>query len=292
MSTAHTSTPAVPTGAKPWIVRSLWVGPALSEMEWACFSSFIKHGARFELFTEDLSRRVPTGVVLRDCREILGNEIPRYGPQAGERQGSYAMAADVARIRTLLRDGGWWVDSDVVCLKSFAAIDDGVKFAWQDTPRGSNELGSVNVAVIRLPPGSRIAQLVERRSRMPWFGSPWEKPRLRLRNFWRTKRTIFNPYDVWWGMSAGPDALTRAIHYLDLTDEVLPFRSFYPVHYSNWRDMLTTTSDDLVRMAQDSYAVHLWAEMYRDVGMDKGAAVRNSPWAADLLEGFDAAGTR
>lgn len=270
----------------PWIVRSLWVGPPLSEMEWACFASFVKHGARFELFTDDLSRQVPEGVILRDCREVLGSEIPRYGPQAGERAGSYAIAGDVARVRTLVRDGGWWVDSDVVCLRSFAPIDKGMQFAWQDTPGSTSPLGSVNVAVIRLPPGTPIARLLERRARMPWFGSPWESPKQRLRNFWRNKRTLANPYNVWWGMSAGPDALTRAIHHFGLTSHVLPHEAFYPVHYSDWRAMLTKTDDDLASMAKDSYAIHLWAEMYRDVGLSKGEAVRRSPWAASLLEGY------
>lgn len=272
----------------PWLVRSLWVGPPLSEMEWACYSSFVRHGARIELFTDDLARRVPRGVVVRDCREVLGATIPRYGPNAGKRAGSYAMAADVARIRTLLRDGGWWIDSDVICLKSFAPIDDGIRVGWQDVPSPDMKLGSANVAVMRLPPASVIARCLERLVRLPWLGAPWEPPLQRLRNGWRSRRTFFDPYDVWWGMTGGPEALTRAVHHFDIAEQVLPPEAFYPVHYANWRDTLTMTAGDLERLARNSYAVHLWAEMYRDVGMDKAAAVRAAPWAADYLEDFPA----
>jgi Alpha 1,4-glycosyltransferase conserved region/Glycosyltransferase sugar-binding region containing DXD motif len=267
----------------PWTVRSLWVGPKMTEMEWASLTSFVMHGARYELYTDDLRREVPQGVMLRDCRELLGEELPRYGPRGGAGAGSFAIAADLARVRALYRMGGWWVDTDVICLKSFCPIDAGLQVAWEDLGRFETV---ANLAVLRLPPRSHLARTLLRRIRFPWFGSPWETPIRRVKNFRHLFDTILRPYNVPWGWSAGPRALTDYINHYGLTNSVLPPEVFYPVHSVDWESILSMPPEQFTQLSSQSYSVHLWAEMYRRAGLDKGRAIRSAPWSAPYLSSF------
>jgi len=272
--------------APEWIVRSLWVGGPLSELEWVCLTSFRHHGAQVELFTDDLTRRVPEGVRLRDCREVLGGGLPRYGPRAGRHEGSLAMAGNVARLNTLFREGGWWVDTDVVCLAPFHPIDSGCRFAWEDLEKGPKGEGKINCAVIRFPKGHRIIQALMRRTRWPLFGSPWESFRERRHRFFKLFDTLWDPWNVPWSSTAGPIAFTLALDHFGLKQEAMPPAAFYPMHYSEWDRIPSLSREAFAALAEGSYALHLWAEMYRNYGVDKGEAIRGSAWAQPYLAGF------
>ena len=248
-------------------------------------NSFLMHGAVVELFTDNLQRKVPLGTVVRSCRELLGNSMPRYGERSGLRAGSLAMSADVARLECLNRLGGWWVDTDVICLKPFSSIDDGVKYAWEDTSDPRNYVA--NVAVLRLPRGSSIARALLRRTYYPWFGSPWEPFVLRLRHFkWLFPSTIRDPFNIPWGWSAGPEALTSAIKYFGLTESALESEAFYPIHPSKWETLLELSDSEFQALAQRSFAVHLWAENFRQAGLDRNSKIQEAPWAIRYLHDF------
>lgn len=269
---------AVPQEARPWIVRSLWVGPPLTQLEWVSLASFVRHGARFELFTDDLSRKVPAGVVLRDSRELLGSTVPRYGPRAGSGAGSYALAGNVARLTCLLRHGGWWVDTDVVCLRPFTSIEQEICAGWEVQGH------TANVAVIRMPPGHAATRSLLRRAKYSWFGSPWESWWQRLRFLLRNPGTLINPYNVPWGSSSGPGALTACLDYYHLRQYIVDVPWFYPIRWQDWAQVLTLTTEQFESLRGNSYALHLWSEMYRRGGVDKNRAFSATPWAQQYLQ--------
>lgn len=275
----------VNSSQRRWRVHSLWVGPPMGRMEWMCMTSFIRHGAEFHLFTDNLERKVPSGVVLHDSRSLIGEKPLRYGPRSGS-AGSLAISGDAARMTWLYEHGGWWVDMDVVCLRSFEPIDHGMQVAWEDEPTDGSLSGCANVAVMRLPEKSRLARLLVRRLSRPWWGSPWESPGRRLRNFVHLRDTFLDPGNVEWGWSAGPHAVTAAINYLGLRDQVRSSRWFYPIHWKNWRAALELAEDEFAELATNSYTLHLWAEMFRGAGMDKDAAMQQCGWARTFLEDF------
>src|ERR1043165_6467761 len=98
-----------------------------------CLRSFIDHGHTFELYTFEADLRVPVGVTVRDAAELLGQE-QFFVYEDGLGKGSPSAFANLFRYKLLAERGGWWVDTDVLCLSGdipafaefFAAEDDTV----------------------------------------------------------------------------------------------------------------------------------------------------------------------
>src|SRR3954454_16532370 len=96
-------------------IQGLWVGPRLSVVERLSIASFLHHGHNYHLFTYGPVEGLPAGAVLEDARSILPESmIFQYREHA-----SYAGFLDLFRYKVLLERGGWWVDTDPVCLRPF-----------------------------------------------------------------------------------------------------------------------------------------------------------------------------
>lgn len=105
------------------IVHGLWIGP-LTRLERLTLGSFAAHGHEFHLWRyESVADPLPQGVVVRDANEVLPRaRVFRKRIADGEvgiGEGSYALFADLFRIKLLHELGGIWVDMDVLCLKPF-----------------------------------------------------------------------------------------------------------------------------------------------------------------------------
>lgn len=101
-------------------VRSLWVGDSLPAAHRACVESFLRVGHPFELFTYGAVANVPRGVVVRDADEIVSRDrIFTYGKAAGESNGGLSGFSNLFRYALLAREGGYWVDCDIFCLRPF-----------------------------------------------------------------------------------------------------------------------------------------------------------------------------
>ena len=272
--------------AAPWRVRSLWVGPRMTELEWACLASFVHHGAEVELYS-DRPRAVPRGVIVSDMREVL-RDVVRYGPRSGDHVGSLAVSADLGRMAALRRHGGWWVDTDVICLRPFGPIDSGFRVAWETDDNTEAHRARANVAVMRADPGDVIVKRLHERAHYPLFGSPWERPLRRLWNVWAFRDTWRYPGNVPWGHTAGPRALTAALRHYGRTAEVMARETFYPVRWEDWATIPKMSNEALHALAASSYAVHLWADAYAVASVDRGRAIAEAAWAAPYLEGFRA----
>ena len=97
-------------------IQSLWIGGELSPMEQLSIASFLAHGHEYHLYSYGEVGRLPKGAVLKNAEEIL----PKTAIFQYRQHPSYAGFSNFFRYRLLLRKGGWWVDTDVVCLKPFA----------------------------------------------------------------------------------------------------------------------------------------------------------------------------
>jgi len=97
------------------IIQGLWIGPELSVMEQLSISSFLLNGHDYHLYVYDYVKNVPVGAVVRDANEILpASRIFQY-----KRSPSYAGFANFFRYKLLLERGGWWADTDTICVKPF-----------------------------------------------------------------------------------------------------------------------------------------------------------------------------
>ena len=104
------------------IIQSLWIGDRLSTMEKLCISSFLQNVNDFHLYTYDKVKGVPEGTVIKDANEIVPSDmIFKY-----KEHNSYAGFSNIFRYKLLFDKGGYWVDTDNVCLKPFTNIESNI----------------------------------------------------------------------------------------------------------------------------------------------------------------------
>jgi hypothetical protein len=208
--------------------KSFWFGDPLSPYQWLALKSFIDHGHRYVLYSYG-RLDVPAGVEVRDAGTIL--------PQArvffykwGAGRGSVAGFSNLFRYKLLASQGGWWVDTDVVCLA--ASVPDADLFlGWQ-------EKDLVGSAILRFPVSHPlVTKLV---AHAEDAGS-----------------------DLTWGQT-GPDLVTRLVHESDLAGCVSPAESSYPI---GWREamhvLLPQRTEEVRAKVGAAPFLHLWNEIFR-----------------------------
>ena len=118
-------------------------------MERLSIASFLANGHDYHLYVYGEIENAPPGAVLKAADEILPKSmIFQY-----KNYPSYAGFSNFFRYKLLLCKGGWWADTDVVCLKPFV-FEDVYVFA-------SEKIDGCPVpttAVIKMPVGSEIMQ--------------------------------------------------------------------------------------------------------------------------------------
>ncbi len=217
------------------VIQSLWIGPRLSTMERLSVLSFLDHGHEYHLYAYEDVAGIPRGSVVRDAREILpASAIFQYADYE-----TYSGFSNFFRYKLLVERGGWWVDTDVVCLKPFAFDSDHV-FASESF--GGRQL--VSSAVIKAPPGSQAIAYA-----------------------WRVCESK-KPAELQWG-ETGPRLVETAVDHFGLQRFVQPPEVFCPIDYGQWERFLD--ADNEIELDSSSSAVHLWHEMWRRAGRDKDA---------------------
>lgn len=217
-------------------VQALWIGRRLSAMERLSIASFLHHGHDYHLFAYEDVEGLPAGAILRDAGEILPESmIFQYRDFA-----SYAGFSNYFRYKLLFDHGGWWADTDLVCLRPFD-FDEPYVFASEQMPDGRVLASS---GVIKAPAGSEA------------MAYAWGRCLAR------------DPRGLAWG-ETGPMLVGQTIARFGLESHLEPPRAFSPLGFHEWRCLIdpafTRTCDD------STLAIHLWNEMWRRDGMDKDA---------------------
>jgi hypothetical protein len=89
-----------------------WAYGDLSGRERLRCASFVSHGYDLNLWSYGQIRNAPPGVVLKDAREIPGEEFVFLNAR-----GSYAGFSDLFRYSVLNKVGGLFADTDVIALE-------------------------------------------------------------------------------------------------------------------------------------------------------------------------------
>lgn len=194
---------------------------------------------------------MPRGAVLRDASVILPeSSVFQYRSHA-----SYAGFANWFRYQLLLQKGGWWVDTDLVCLKPF---DFKGEYVFASEPAVG--AGVITNAVMKAPEGAEILRYAA--------GVCAAKDSATLV----------------WG-ETGPRLLAEAVSRFNLNSYVAEPDVFCPVPFREWKTVLDPTGD-MVSPAQ-CHAVHLWNEMWRRSGCDKNAAYPAGSFYESLKRRFN-----
>lgn len=231
-------------------VRGLWIGSSLSKIEQLCIRSFQDHGHKFVLYTYEEMTNVPPKTELRDASKL----IPRTELAAYVKQSYLAGFADWFRWELLRRDGGYWIDMDVVCLAPFDFTAE-VIFGYQQD-------NIPNTSVLRFPPEHpAIIDMVDR-SMNPHRFRPEDAVRRKLK---KALRRLLNDSraKISWAEGGGPIGFRHVATEHDLLRFGLPYTVFYPVHNTHFGSMLDATfahDDDFFAQTR---AIHLWNEVGR-----------------------------
>jgi hypothetical protein len=216
------------------IIQSLWIGDSLSSMERISIASFVHHGHEYHLYCYDPVANVPAGAVLKDAREILEESaIFQYRDFP-----SFSGFSNYFRYRLLHLRGGWWVDTDTICLRPFDLAEPYV-FASEPTRRGEQVACA---SPIKAPADSEA------------MSDAWAACRAR------------DPGTLAWG-EVGPRLVQATIARLGLQRYLLPSLAFCPVPHFEWSRFLEP--GDLRDFPDATFAVHLWNEMWRRSGIAK-----------------------
>lgn len=198
------------------IIQSLWVGPSLSKLEQLSVASFLANGHPFHLYVYDKVENIPKGTVVLDANEIM--PPPKPGTVL-------AAFADLFRYKMLYEKGGWWVDTDTICLKPFT---------FPDSPilAGKQSDGEIANGVIRMLDKNVAMKLCEKANQIGVNCS--------------------------WG-ETGPRLLTKIISEENLLQYVLPKNIFYPFPVCKISYLLEPRRE----IPEDAYALHGYNEIWR-----------------------------
>jgi hypothetical protein len=244
------------------VVQSLWIGQRLGEMHRLGVRSVLEKGHTFHLFTYDTIEDVPHGVTVCDAREIFPADSV-FSYQQGFGKGSYSAFSNLFRYQLLLERGGWWVDTDVVCLKPF---DLETEYVFASEHDDEFVIGAAT-SVIKAPPGAPV-----------------------LRDCVEVCQSA-NKQEVKWG-ELGPDLLNAAVRRHELSRYLVPVTYFNPINWFEFADALRPDFD--VSRLADSYGVHLYHQMWKSEGRGPESAGQGSLYAylKSLYPGADRSRSR
>jgi len=212
-----------------------WYGSPLSLQEYVCVSSFIKNGFDVRVYSyTDLV--LPEGAKLHDASEILPvSDMGKY-TQDGM-TANLAAFSDAFRYQVIKKKGGWWFDTDVLCLATSEQFAQIVTNKEIKISAGYQSPDIIACGVLYLDDSCLINKVIDE---LENAGTEFE-----------------------WG-EIGPTLITRVIKESNLAHLVEPEAHFYPIHYSHFRRMFDPGwTDWCSSRINGSMAVHLWNEVRR-----------------------------
>jgi hypothetical protein len=238
------------------VIQSFWRGRPLSKLEILSLKSFLQNGHEFVLWSYDHVANIPAGVTRADAREILPESAFFLNTSDDFGKGSPSPFSDLFRMALLALRGGWWVDLDVVCLRPWD-IPAELVIASSD----EREYGILpNANALRSPAGHSFVVACAARLRARDASSA--------------------------GHADGPHTVQQFVKDLHLEDAVAPPYWFNPVQWRYVKYLLQPEefylhprrlkrtfgiTERVGKVHHDSYAVHLWGEMWTQSGLDRDA---------------------
>jgi len=210
----------------------MWVGSKLSRMEHASISSFLKLGYKYHLYVYEDVQNVPQGADLLDGNNILpSDQMFLYSGDKSRGGGSISGFSNYFRYELLHKKGGFWVDTDVFCLRELPEED---YIFVEETD------GLIASCIMKAPQGSEFANECKRLC------------------------SLKDPNYITWG-ETGPQLVTRVAEDLEMQSWVKASSDYFPIM---WTDMERFFQKGNI---PTSITVHFWNEMWRRKGLDKNA---------------------
>ncbi len=245
-------------------IQSFWIGNELSTLEQLSIISFLKNGHDYDLYSyENNINGLPQNVNLVDANLI----IPYADFLEMKQKLTLANISDIFRYKMLYENGGWWVDTDIVCLNNFNKIESSImistswEYQWGEC---------ANNCVLRFDKKNIIAKILYERSV-------------------EIAKSIQNYCDT------GPFLVQSIVNEFELQDKLIPYFYFNPI---SWRHVpysiaynnrsLKNYIKELLRpyfkfhtlkgmtYKSNSYAIHLWNNVWSENNLDKNETYAKS----------------
>ena len=235
------------------LFQSFWLQDELPPLEHLCIKSFIAHGHRFRLYSYADVANMPRGCEAADARLVLPEERLFYY-ESPHHVGSVSAFSNLFRYKLLLEHGGWWVDTDVLCLTP--EIPDAEYVFAKESPV------LYGTATLRAEAGSLLMGTAL--SRAEQAGT----------------RFAFG--------ATGSYLLTELIHEFDLENEAWETESIYPV---SWTDPLAVFNPgrraELEQRLASSKFLHLWTTVLRRANVLKSVRPPIGSFLAACFDSYD-----
>lgn len=218
------------------VIQSLWIGPPFSNLEKLCVQSFLDHGHGFHLYTYANIDGVPEGAVIKD-----GNEILPWDKLTSGKVKDMASLSDYFRYALLNKKGGYWVDTDTVCLRPFDFSDEIVFCKWE-----SGRYTFPN-SPLRFPAGHPLMNTLQKLARK----------NLHKNGLVRTK-------------VGGPPVFTEQVYKANLQHLAVPSMRFFLPH-ENEAAYFNDAYRDGLRFPANTHALHIYNSVLVRRGVDKNA---------------------
>ena len=232
-------------------IQSLWIGGNLSNMEILSMKSFLHNNHNYHLYTYENVGNVPEGVLIKDARNILPEkDIFRY------KNGSVSAFSNVFRYKMLFDKGGYWVDTDFICLKYFDFKED---YIFGTEPWDGYTTSKLNPCILKAPKLSL--------------------PMLNGYKFCMDRKQAVLDGLIEWDL--GPSSLLDVVKNLNMFDFVKEWTVFNLFSVHDWHSGIMSVDkmqnffkknklrvavpyyNDINNLPRDNYAVHFYNEIWR-----------------------------
>ncbi|MBE2896359.1 hypothetical protein HPC38_05665 [Pasteurellaceae bacterium HPA106] len=245
-------------------IKMLWIGERFSRLEHLCISSFLFHGHPVHLYCYSEIKNVPNGVIHKDANRIISKD------KIFTKNGSYALFADLFRWKLLFEQGGYYSDTDVLCLRPFDFEEEVII--------GQESTDFVNISVLKLPKAHFIAKEMLDSALNPNKLKPYDTSKIKRKKI--INKLLGINRSIGWGETAGPKALTRFLNHKNNPIKIKDFTHFYPVSAEHFLSLFDHTLSG-EKLFKNTYAVHLWNELLRRHNFDKDAPFLNESFVGE-----------
>jgi hypothetical protein len=230
------------------IVQSLWIGPKLSKLEHLSIKSFIDHGHEYHLYTYGEVKNVPKGAIVKDGNDILPeSEIFRY------QNGSVSAFSNLFRYTMLYKKGGYWVDTDVICVRPLDYKED---FVIASEPVFEYTDKKITSFLIKIKKGSEIS-----------------KEAIKIQ---REHKKLILSGQMQWG--SGPLTTNHIVEKYKLHKYILPWNATCSCAWDQGQSIFNPNFKPnpkvitkITEIPKDMKIIHMWNEVLRRTGLDKNA---------------------
>jgi hypothetical protein len=218
-----------------------WQGE-ISLYEYNCIQSFLLNGFNVNVWAFH-NLNIPPGAQIRSASKIINEEKLNSFTMDG-REKSLAAFSDYFRLLLLREEGGWWFDTDCICLRpaeEFDILTENSSFLV-----GLESPDYINNAVI-FSTSTIIDAIIKDANEV----------------------CVKNNNSFVWG-EIGPKLMTSFVNKNNLFKNVLSKEHFYPVHYKEALSVLDPNQIlNIEEQTKDSYTLHLWNEVLRKKSINK-----------------------